>query len=261
MFCREKTLTVERRMGAIATPVKCRSWLCPNCYEMRRANLIRLAASGKADRFITITCRRDQYATPDLAAAALAKAWARFVLHWRRKNKGAKGEYLCVIEAHKSGWPHLHILWRGPWIRWDYLKSQMTGLLNSPHVHIKRIFDGSSYASYVAKYIGKEAHKFGTTKRYWTSKNYELEQPTAAPKVFPKATARDIRNISIEELQKDWRRAGRLIWQVNADILGWGDPWWKGSRLPRQPTTTLAEQAGSFVHILKLPEDFDPEDG
>lgn len=261
MFCREQSIAVEGRMGAIATAVKCKSWLCPLCFEMRKAQLIRLAASGKADRFITVTCRRGQYATPDEAAKAIAAAWRRFVLHWRRTNKGQKCEYLCVMEAHKSGWPHLHVLWRGPWIKWTYLRAEMQTLLNSPHVHIKRIFNGSSYAAYVAKYVGKAAHKFATTKRYWTSKNYELDQDTAAPKVFPKVTFRDRRNITIEELKKEWTNKGKLIWRIGADVYGWGDPWWKGSRLPRQPLVKLAVAGGTYEYILCLAPDFDPLDG
>jgi len=228
---------------------------------MRKAQLIRLAASGQADRFITITCRRDEFRTPNEAAAALAAAWRRFVLHWRRRNKGQSCEYLCVVEAHKSGWPHLHILWRGPWVAWSYLKAEMTALLGSPHVHIKRIFKSSSYAAYVAKYIGKAAHKFGTTKRYWASKHYELKHPTDARKVFPKISAEHRRNISTSDLVREWKHHGRLVYRIGADVWAWGDPWWRGNRPPHQVKTRIEYVAGEPEHVADLPESFDPLDG
>lgn len=206
-YCGERTLVKHNAERAEATTLKCRSWTCPDCQPMRKSQLIAQAHRGKADTFITLTVRRSQYANPAVAAQALAHAWRIIVKRATReaardvsKNPYPFGacdgeewdlngqanhkrqvrlpqdglQYLCVIEAHESGWPHLHILARSAWIAQAWLKAQTTDLLNSPVVDIRRISKRSQVNAYVAKYCGKCTHKFGTTKRYWTSGHYEL---------------------------------------------------------------------------------------
>lgn len=85
--------------------------------------------------------------------------------------------YLCVFEAHKSGEPHLHILFRGRYIPQDWLSEQCAELLNSPRCDIRKVHNQKQAAWYVSKYVGKAPHKFGTNKRYWHTTNYELHSP------------------------------------------------------------------------------------
>lgn len=206
-YCGERTLVKLRPDRREATTLKCRSWLCPDCYEQRKAALIAQAHRGKANTFITITSKRESWPSADQAALELANAWRicvkRALREARRDPKknsrpfGAaprdgwgttpkdgfapmvrleKGrlEYLAVIEAHKSGWPHLHIISRSRWITHKWLSAQMDDLLGSPVVSVSRIEKRSAKAAYIAKYCGKCTHKFGTAKRYWQTRGFQL---------------------------------------------------------------------------------------
>jgi hypothetical protein len=91
-----------------------------------------------------------------------------------RHYKIKKLPFLAVVEATKLGWPHLHILLRSIWLDQKLISKWMGELHDSPNVYIERIDNKARVNAYVAKYAGKAAHKFGTTKRYWKSRDYEL---------------------------------------------------------------------------------------
>lgn len=222
MFCQSRSLIASNHWGAIAKPLCCRSWTCDNCRDNRRRELLARCFQGTPNRFITITCRRGQFPTENLAAAALASAWRAVVAKWRKLNPGKESEYLCVLEAHKSGWPHLHILWRGAWVTWSWLRSEMQTRLNSPSVDIRSLSSSKRYAAYVAAYVGKASHKFGTCKRYWQTKHYTILLPTAAPRVFPDGCIPEIVAETISAIKTDWIRHGRTIQEVGTNAIRWG---------------------------------------
>ncbi len=206
-YCGEMTIVKSRGDHLAATTLRCRSWTCPECVDGRKAQLIAQAHRGHANTFITLTVRRDSYADPTLAAKALANAWRIIVKragrerdrdrtknpypfgandgnHWdlngrsswpnQVRFKGKSLQYLAVIESHKSGWPHLHILVRSEWIDQDWLAEQTKELLDAHRVDVERITKKSQVNAYVAKYCGKCTHKFGTTKRYWQTASYQI---------------------------------------------------------------------------------------
>lgn len=224
-FCRDTTATTGNNFGEIAVPIKCRSWNCEYCAPERKSQVVAMAMSGDPERHITITIRRGQEPTPEDAAKRLSSTWREIVRRWRKKYPTKTCEYFVVIEAHKSGWPHLHILWRGAWIDWEWLKQQSQELINSPSVWIGWISKLRSAVAYVAAYVGKAAHRFGTTKRYWYSRGYIRRTNTAAWRVFPDRARVERRNIAIKDLREDWHRQGRQEWHIEPDIYGWGNPW------------------------------------
>ena len=206
-YCGERTVVKGNAEKVEATTLRCRAWTCPDCAPKRAAQLIATAHRGKANTFITLTVKRGKYGHPALAAQALAHAWRIIVKravreanrdvsrnpypfgandgehwdldgksHWPRQVRlPPEGlQYLCVIEAHKSGWPHLHILARSAWIGQDWLAEQTKDLLDAHKVDVQRIWRRSQVNAYVAKYCSKCTAKFGTTKRYWMSARYEL---------------------------------------------------------------------------------------
>lgn len=93
-----------------------------------------------------------------------------------RKYKMRKLPFLAVVEAHKSGYPHLHILLRSKFIDWFYIRDVMAELIDSPRINIKRATNKAGVAAYCAKYCTKCAVKFGTAKRYWQSRDYDLRE-------------------------------------------------------------------------------------
>lgn len=182
--CGTSTLEAEDNLGGAAFPRKCNCWHCETCAPRKRARLIHDIAAGQPNRFITITCRENQFPTPEIGAERLAWFWKIAVQRWRRLKPGNTCEFAVVREAQENGWPHLHIAWRGAWLDWDWLKQQATELLNSPHVDINYIYNPKRAARYIAKYLGKAPHRFGTLKRYWFSRNYRVEKPERRPSVF-----------------------------------------------------------------------------
>jgi hypothetical protein len=216
-YCGEATFvkfSVDERQ---ATTLLCRSWLCETCREDRKRQLIAQAHRGRANTFLTLTCRRGQFQQPNHAAAALAQAWR--LIHKRALREAQRDpathhtphgpappegwklppsgrlppqirlpknrlEYLVVIEAHASGWPHLHILCRSLWIGQQWLAAQLAQLLDSPVCFVQRLDKRAMIGAYVAKYCGKCAHKFGTTKRYWQSRGYQLTKYEPQTTIF-----------------------------------------------------------------------------
>lgn len=223
MFCRDSTIRAGTVYGEVAAPIKCRSWNCPECGPERQRQLQSTCINGKPNRFITITCRRGQYHTPEDAAAAIAKAWRTVIQRWRRQQKWHRCEYICVFEPHASMWPHMHILWRGHWIEWSWLSDQMKQLLNSPRVHVSAIKSPKQAAFYVAQYFTKAPTKFGNSKRYWTSRKYGKPYNTDAPRAFPKGMAVSRVPQPIHKILTDWIADSRAIWHIKSRIFGWGE--------------------------------------
>lgn len=243
-YCGEQTFVKWNPHEREAVSLRCRSWTCPDCSPARKRQLIAQGHRGKPNTFITLTCRRGQVATPDAAARALSDAWR--IVHKRAMREALRDpskrhkpagksppggwpidkhghvprqvslengrlDYLVVIEAHKSGWPHLHILSRSKWIAVDWLRGQMAELLNSPVVFVQRITKRSQVAAYVSKYCSKCEHKFGTAKRYWESKNYPLT-PFEGKKASTKAWWEQYRdNCTLKETVQRWEAQG---WQI-----------------------------------------------
>lgn len=173
-YCGERTIvnTIDRVRTAIS--LRCRSWHCPECAELRKKRLIAEAIGGAPNKFLTLTLRRSMANSPEEAAKVLTRAWRIVRLRLMRARKWKKLPFIAVFEPHESGWPHLHILLRCAWIDAHWLSQQMLDVCNSPVVKIKAIDHRGRVAGYCAKYCGKGASKFGTCKRYWQTPDYDL---------------------------------------------------------------------------------------
>lgn len=135
-----------------------------------------LAASGEPTRFLTLTVNPRIGRTPYDRLRQLTRAWRVIVQRLRRMHANKSIDYLAIVEETKQGEPHLHILLRSPYIPQALLSSWMGGLLNSPIVDIRLIRNQAEVVKYVAKYVTKAPAQFGTAKRYWCSRTYELDQ-------------------------------------------------------------------------------------
>lgn len=176
-YCGERVLATIEDGVHHAVSLKCRSWGCPDCAPDRRRQLIAKGISGQPNKFITLTSKRDRSKTPVEAARELVQAWRHIARLYRKEHAGAKIEFIAVFESTKLGWPHLHILARCLYIGQKWLSEQMDKLTGSPVVWIEAVSGQKKIASYVAKYAGKEPHKFATLKRYWQSHHYEIDKP------------------------------------------------------------------------------------
>jgi len=178
-ICRQWTTVKHTNTGHEVRPLKCRSWQCDFCAPERRFQLMALAASGDPNRFITLTVAPTEGTDPRDRLRLLRRAWNVSMKRLRRLHPNQPIEYLAVVEETKNHEPHLHILYRGPYIPQDRLSAYMRELINSPIVDIRKIRNTGEVVRYVAKYISKAPKQFERAKRYWHSKGYELEPPPA----------------------------------------------------------------------------------
>lgn len=200
-----------KRSGAAEDikPLPCRSWGCDYCAPQRRAKLKAQAASGEPNKFLTLTVSPHTGTSPTDRRRMLHDAWKKLVKRilrqfmltperrWtltkserepdiERRVRHATAEtpqrgcdqlhYMAFIEKTKLGEPHLHILLRCPFLPQDWISEQMGELLGSPICDIRKIENTKHAIRYVTKYVGKAPAQFGSLKRYWISKHYELNK-------------------------------------------------------------------------------------
>jgi len=174
-LCRESSLVNHRPEQTTAICLKCRSWTCEHCRPERRRQLMAQAASGEPNRFITLTTNPRVGEGPEQRLKALSHAWNVIVKRLRRQHPNKRCEYLAVVEATKRGEPHLHILYRGPFVPQKVLSFWMAELTEAKIVDIRKVKHQREVVRYVAKYITKKPAQFGASKRYWKSRAYVLE--------------------------------------------------------------------------------------
>jgi len=117
-------------------------------------------------------------------------AWARFGAGWNRLHGAIKRtwghiEYLRVMEETKRGYPHAHLLVRGPYMEQPILSylAGRSGL--GPVVWIERPKSQKQAGRYVVKYLLKSvgtAYPKGT-RRVVASRNWEAGGWTPRPRV------------------------------------------------------------------------------
>jgi hypothetical protein len=172
MFCGSQTLIKHSAGRVQIKPAPCNSWGCDTCAPRRRDTVEMAIEDGKPDALVTLTTRRAPGACPIAARRDLGKWTLEFFRRVERLT-GQHVERFNVCEKHRSGWPHLHVACRG-WkfvdVRtlWSIWRS-ITG--GSDGVNVKRI-PPKRIKRYLAKYLGKDLHKFGDSKRYWRTKGW-----------------------------------------------------------------------------------------
>lgn len=215
MLCSE-AITVNQGVDAArAVTLKCRAWSCPICAPDRKKQLVALAKSGKPTTFITLTSNPAVGCSPGHRARLLVEAWRQVVKRARKKYSIKHIPYLCVFEATKKGEPHVHILARVKYIPQKWLAKQMKELNSAPNVWINEVKNKSKMAYYIAKYCGKEPHRFSSCKRYWSTRSWELT--TYEREEMPGYWARgwDIREQTLSNLETTWR-----AWGWDVEYLG-----------------------------------------
>lgn len=221
MFLCSPEMSVKRTWnGGEAAPVRCKRWSCPHCCELNRKIVIAKAIAGKPTAFLTLTLRSGPHITPDEAAAELKRGLVALRKRIARAWPGQKMSFLAVFEKHKSGYPHLHLMIRAPWMPISWLKASWEAITGSYQVNIQSIKSLGQRAFYVAKYVGKDLAAFESCKRWWRSHDYNepramTEDEIAACKGWYRtlgnaySTAKFLRHLGCEVVNlKD----GRFTW-------------------------------------------------
>jgi len=195
-------------------PLWCKCWSCELCAPRRRSRLIRDVIDGKPTKFLTLTTGPEVTGTPERKAEKLVDAWRKLrkrirlelsmpeherwrtpsgITRHRRLARQARSyiggspaklpalPFFAVFEATKKGQPHLHIVLRAPFMPQKWLSAQMLELLKSPILDVRAIDSTTRVAAYIAKYLGKDPHQFGTCKRYWHSTDWNITPEPEAP--------------------------------------------------------------------------------
>ena len=114
---------------------------------------------GGPFRFITLTSGPD---SPEDIHRSFTK------LKMRIRRRGVPFEYICVKEYTRAGRVHLHLIFRGTYLRQQWLSSQWEQCHNAKIVDIRRVKGKepkkSSLPHYLAKYLAKES-----CGRFWWS--------------------------------------------------------------------------------------------
>lgn len=171
-LCTNQVSVNASRYEGEASAVRCKRWSCEICAPINAKKVIAIAREAKPRALLTLTVSSDHYDTPDAAAAALKRGLKLLRLRLKRHTKLQNFEFLAVFEKHESGYPHLHLLIKGKFIPWVWLRRCWEEITGSIHVDIRRIHSAGMAALYVAKYISKELASFAGCKRWWRSHGY-----------------------------------------------------------------------------------------
>lgn len=175
-YCQSRSVVKSTPTTATVISLRCRSWHCIDCADVRKRQLMAEAIAGRPNKFLTLTSRKREDKTPEQAAKELSYAWRIVRLRLMRRYKLRSLPFLAVFERHASGWPHLHILLRAPWLDQRTISKWMAELCDGPNVWIEHLYSSKKASVYCAKYSAKCAEKIGTSKRYWQSVDYDLRE-------------------------------------------------------------------------------------
>lgn len=157
---------------AVIVPLRCRRWWCPSCGPFLRDRLVRRIASEDANALLTLTCNPRAYASPEEAFRGLSVAVNSLFKRIRRLVHPAPVEYFLVWELTKAGWPHAHVILRGPFVSQTWLSVAWSELSGAYIVDIRGIHQAQAAMAYVAKYLAKEPQVPQGMKRYRSSRGF-----------------------------------------------------------------------------------------
>lgn len=132
--------------------------------------------SGKPNRFLTLTCNPAIGASPTDRRKRMGAAFPLLMRRVSRYLDGAPVAYWVVTEAHRSGEPHLHAALRCGFVPQKLLSAWWQELTGARIVDIRAVHSERQAARYITKYLAKTPAKFGSSKRYWSSRNWILDR-------------------------------------------------------------------------------------
>jgi hypothetical protein len=96
------------------------------------------------------------------------KSFSAFVKRARREF--GMFEYLATKESTKSGLAHIHLLYRGSYMPFEWIKTNWSDIHGAVNVYIERVHGNKrQVANYLVKYLGKESsHSY----RFWSSSKW-----------------------------------------------------------------------------------------
>ena len=174
ILCGQGTRVNHAAAGRCLLPRYCNCWSCGDCAPKKKKRVMAEIAGGEPNIFLTITWKVRPGWTPVEAARALSDAWAKYAALYNRRHGPGSLQYCVVREPTEAGWPHMHIAVRARWIPKRELSAFLEAEIQSPIIKLISLDGVHRIAAYLAKYMTKGPHQFGTLKRYWRTLGYLL---------------------------------------------------------------------------------------
>lgn len=156
---------------------KCKAYACSRCgprkLRQARQRIGTMAQERRLQRFVTLTLDPSKIPTGQPSIQYLRATWRKMRVSLQR-YVGRSVEFIAVVELHKNGLAHLHVL-VGAYLPQDWLSKAWQGVGGGEIVDI-RFVDVHRVAAYLSKYLTKEqlASLPPGTKRFSCSKGITI---------------------------------------------------------------------------------------
>jgi len=148
----------------------CKTWHCSVCGPRKTRQLCDAVAKARPNRFVTLTTAGHGTRTPREVWNEARRQISELAKTFRRTH--GEFEYCRVLEPHKSGYPHFHLIVRSPYIEKEELSRRWAHLSGAFIVDIRRINPARNVARYVAKYLTKCPKNLITERRVTQTRNF-----------------------------------------------------------------------------------------
>lgn len=173
-ICGETTLFKDAGTKGCAATRLCRTYDTDCCHELRVGELRDLIKAGRGNFFATFTLIYARGRDPIKACTRLLKHFRKLMLRAKRRFK-CPIEYIWWTEAHKTGWPHLHVVIRAAEFYTEReAKDLWCSMTGAYQVDVTPATDPSGIARYIETYTKDGPDKFGTHKRSHHSRNWRV---------------------------------------------------------------------------------------
>jgi hypothetical protein len=197
--------------------VTCKCWSCPHCAPRKAMRYKRavgeLAETHRLNKMLTLTLDPNKLNGED-SARYINRIFANFRIYLKRKLKRSP-KFIRVLECHKSGVAHLHIL-LDSFIQQKWISNVWSRLGGGVIVDIRQI-QMRSAASYLGKYLTKEMllNPPKRSRRVTTSRGLKLN-----PKIASELSW-SLVSVPIGRLhQFYWKQASNLQTDAEGNITG-----------------------------------------
>jgi hypothetical protein len=156
-YCGLRTLRGSSADGSVIRFIRldCKTWGCPYCAPRKakryKAAIREIAEREQLNRFLTLTL--DPRKIEGSPVRYLRRVFNKFRVYLLRKY-GKSIKYIAVLEFHKNGNPHLHIL-LDRFIKQQWISEKWSALGGGRIVDIKFV-DVHRISRYLSKYLTKE---------------------------------------------------------------------------------------------------------
>jgi hypothetical protein len=156
-YCGTRTLKGTAENSGVTRFIRldCKTWPCPHCGPKKakryKAAIREIAEREQLNRFLTLTL--DPRKIEGSPVRYLRRVFNKFRVYLLRKY-GRSIKYIAVLEFHKNGNPHLHIL-LDRFIKQQWISEKWSALGGGKIVDIKFV-DVHRISRYLSKYLTKE---------------------------------------------------------------------------------------------------------